>query len=293
MITRRQVVLGAALLLVAGLLLFGLVVLMKVLSGTTEAASVGPEIVLPVLAIAGVVVLLIALALISMAFALVKLSDPTQALGLPEGSVRAVVALSLVVLFAIITIFLYGDLTNAGHVNVAKNVTEAEKQSFAELVPHSTFVKDASTDKNAAPTYTVYYADAVSAPAQDFAKQLLVLIGTLVTAVSSFYFGAKAGAGSSPVAVQPAPAIRSITPNTLARGGPMPFEIAGDNLLAVTDVKIVSGATQVLATGVTSNANVVHCQLTVAAAMPAGPWDVIVSDRAGNQGKLAGGLTVT
>ena len=40
------------------------------------------------------------------------LSDKSQALALPEGSIRAVIALSLVIIFAILTVFLYGTLAS-------------------------------------------------------------------------------------------------------------------------------------------------------------------------------------
>ena len=74
------------------------------------------EISLPLLAIAGVIALLGALALVAIGFALMSMSDKTQALGLPSGSVRAVIALSLVVLFAILTVFLFSSLRTDGQV---------------------------------------------------------------------------------------------------------------------------------------------------------------------------------
>ena len=46
----------------------------------------------------------------ALAFSAVKLADPTQALGLPEGSVRAVIALSLIVIFVITVVFLFEGL---------------------------------------------------------------------------------------------------------------------------------------------------------------------------------------
>src|SRR3954465_3810570 len=58
-----------------------------------------PTVGLPILAIFGIMILFGALALISTLFARLDLSDSTQAFGLPEGSIRAAIALSLIVLF--------------------------------------------------------------------------------------------------------------------------------------------------------------------------------------------------
>src|SRR5437588_150172 len=70
----------------------------------------GPPIMVTLVVIAGVIGLLAVLMMTALAFSSVKLSDPAQALGLPEGSVRAVIALSLIVIFVIIVVFLFGNL---------------------------------------------------------------------------------------------------------------------------------------------------------------------------------------
>ena len=64
------------------------------------AEGLDVQISLPILSIAGVVLLLATLALIAVAFAGYELHDKTQALALPEGSIRAVIALSLIMIFA-------------------------------------------------------------------------------------------------------------------------------------------------------------------------------------------------
>jgi hypothetical protein len=62
---------------------------------------------LPLVAICGVVVLITMLTIVTMTFKSLGLENPGQAMGLPEGSIRAVLALSLVVLFAILAVFTY------------------------------------------------------------------------------------------------------------------------------------------------------------------------------------------
>ena len=53
---------------------------------------------LPLLAIGGVVVLILMLTAVAMIFSVIGLTNKDQAMGLPEGSIRAVIALSLIVL---------------------------------------------------------------------------------------------------------------------------------------------------------------------------------------------------
>jgi IPT/TIG domain len=211
------------------------------------------ELQLPLLAIAGVSVLLVSLALVSVSFATFGLSDKTQALGLPEGSIRAVIALALIVLFAIVAFSLYGDLSKP--------------------LPAGT-----ERDRSAV----------------DFAKQLLTLVGTLVTAVASFYFGAKT-ATSAEAADTPksAPSLRSIDPpsHALANGLTLNLKIAGDNLDLVKEAKIVKGTEQIVAIKVHSNASEVTCELPLLA-NSVGVWDVVVTDGMGRVAKLPGALTI-
>jgi hypothetical protein len=257
----------------------------------------GPELVLPILIITGVLVLLVTLSLTAFVFAIMDISDKTQALALPEGSVRAVLALSLVVLFPIVSIFLYSNLSNAGKIEVVSGLTKEQKDQFQSKVPSSQIILEQTAGPAATPTYTLHYRQVHNPASEDFAKQLLVLIGTLVTAVASFYFGAKtAGAAQSsadPRLSMGAPAIRSVNPAKIVQGVPAAsLEIAGDNLDLVKEVKAVMGAQQVLATEVMSNSSTVKCKLAMDQNAPNGSWDLIVTDSQGRQAKLPGALTV-
>jgi hypothetical protein len=115
----------------------------RILGGLTEQ-----EVKLPLLVEVSVVGLLGSISLVVIAFGIFRLVDRAQALGLPDGSVRAIIALMLVVLFVTMTVFLVirisGPTANASVVDVA--------------------------------------------------KQVLTILGTLVTAVSSFYFGSRSAA---------------------------------------------------------------------------------------------------
>jgi hypothetical protein len=68
--------------------------------------DVGNEVVLPILLVYGVLTLLVALAALVAILSYFGLSSGGSALGLPEGSVQAVIALVLVLIFAITAVFL-------------------------------------------------------------------------------------------------------------------------------------------------------------------------------------------
>ena len=113
--------------IVVGLLCFLAFVLLfymlKGMLGVNDAA-----VRLPVLVITGVMALFATLALVAVTFSVAGLADPHQALGLPEGSVRAAIALSLIVIFAITSIYLYSSLKD---VKADSPSVDFAKQVFA------------------------------------------------------------------------------------------------------------------------------------------------------------------
>jgi hypothetical protein len=168
------------------------------------------DVQLPLLAIAGVLILLLALAVTAVAFATFGLDNKNEALALPPGSVRAVIALSLVVIFSILTVFLYASLSTGHETELLSNVTAADRDKFlakftADQLSHiasrpTGSVPDTSTRAATGatvPAYTVYNVNPPSQASQDFAKQLLVMLGVLLSSVTGFYFGAKTAAGTS------------------------------------------------------------------------------------------------
>ena len=174
-----------------------------------------PLVGLPVLAIFGITILFGALALISSLFAGLKLSSTTEALALPPGSIRAAIALALIVLFALISVMLYQSLTKpyelAGLDFEEKNAVVKEQRvlvlaikpgrclppkvangASAPAAPSSGTSAPAGDDcPPQAREYTVHLRQPPGAESADLAKQLLVLIGTLMTSVTSFYFASR------------------------------------------------------------------------------------------------------
>lgn len=267
-------------------------------AATLASGKGPPEFMLPLLIISGVMMLLVTLALTAFVFSGVDLTDKTQALGLPEGSVRSVIALSLVLLFAILAVYLYSSMSSRGKMFEAKGLSQVASTQLKERLQAGAgqFVVEYQDAAGPPPTFTVQYREAPNPASDDFAKQLLVLIGTLVTAVSSFYFGSKTAiasqSGSDKTGGGATPVIRSINPSKVIRGVLTKLEITGDGLDTIKEVKAVSNDRQVLATDVTSSASGVKCSLAMDLSAPTGAWDIVVSDGTGKTAKLSGGLFV-
>lgn len=119
--------------------------LLLVAGGGWVLAPLPSEVKLPLLIVLAVVALLGSISLMVIAYGIFRLVNRDQPLGLPDGSVRAIIALMLIVLFAAMTVFLI----------VRLDMARADD------------------------------------PAVDVTKQVLTVLGTLVTAVASFYFGSK------------------------------------------------------------------------------------------------------
>lgn len=71
------------------------------------------EIVLGLTVIAGVSALVLVLFIMAAGFTAMKMNDPQQALGLPEGSIRAMIALMLIIIWIIMSVFLLNVVSGA------------------------------------------------------------------------------------------------------------------------------------------------------------------------------------
>lgn len=154
---------------------------------------------LPVLAIFGMVILFGTLALVAMLFQSLRLSNRDEPLALPQGSIRATIALSLIVLFAIISIMLFQSMLGSSYV--LKGMTKEQRDEMVIKAPErvvefvatcNALVPKGNTCSEADERFDLHMQGATPPPgASDLAKQLLVLVGTLMTAVTSFYFASR------------------------------------------------------------------------------------------------------
>jgi hypothetical protein len=78
-----------------------------VLWGLKQAHVFTASVVLPILLVLAVVSLLTSMAVMSAVFQQFELSDESQPLGMPQGSMPAVIALVILLMFAVIALYLY------------------------------------------------------------------------------------------------------------------------------------------------------------------------------------------
>jgi hypothetical protein len=200
-----------------------------------ERFAPSATISLPLTAIFGIMILFGALALVGTLYARLNLADPGQALGLPAGSMRAFMALSLIVLFAIISIMVYRSMMEPFRVT---GLTLAEREAMVlkigdrmiGIVEEGCIARPAAAASGASPgltgcpdpdrRFTLVLRPPPDPASTDLAKQLLILVGTLMTSVTSFYFAARGTAAPTGAPAPPAPA--PAPPVAAAGAGPAP-----------------------------------------------------------------------
>ncbi|TPI31501.1 hypothetical protein FJ414_23365 [Mesorhizobium sp. B3-1-6] len=269
---------------IVGIGMFAIFFALIVLIYLMGAWKVTDSIALPALAITGIVVLLGSLALVAVTFSYMGIGDKTQALALPEGSVRAVIALCLLVLFAILSIYLYGKLASPQPIQSFTELTAVDKDNLIKsLSPIDVVGVTGSDDKG----FTVYVRQSVRAESVDFAKQILVMLGTLVASISSFYFGSRTAEsttskGTTVLSVDAQPNVSSVSPSTIVRSPvAKSLLIFGQNLGGIQNVSLTNGTAVIRASGVTATPGAVTCDVKVGTDAPAGTWSISLSDAAG------------
>jgi hypothetical protein len=154
-----------------------------------NAQGFTPEIVLTILLVSGLIGLILILAVITAIFHSLNMTDPKASLGLPEGSVQAIIALSLILIFSIMALFLFDQLKSQQRIRL-RGLTQAQVSALAPadlvaVIPQSNGTLDAIViiPQNEA--------------SKNFAQQIGTTISTLVVAVAGFYFGSRAVSGAA------------------------------------------------------------------------------------------------
>jgi hypothetical protein len=197
----------AGLLLLAGFISLATVAAVVVATNKLKTNGVfQPEVGLPILLVAGLIALVAALAILVGTFSIFGLSNPSAAFGVPEGTLQAVIAMMIIMIFAITSLYLNASLK----ATTFKSTNISQQQLAA--IPASQ-IRSIKAHKAPDGT-TVYNVDRAVANSvgEDFAKQLLTTLSTLVVAIVGFYFGAKSV--ESGVAAASTPPTNSTLPVT-------------------------------------------------------------------------------
>ncbi|HEX5013655.1 MAG TPA: hypothetical protein VFV72_05775 [Candidatus Limnocylindrales bacterium] len=157
-----------------------------------------------ILLVAGLVALTLLLYLGTIIHRTAGVGTAKGPLGMPDGSIRALIALSLILMFAIIGVtVLYAGMGTQEEL-VSKGITTQQINDLENVQ----IVSISVVDPNASPgteTYDVTVRPEISQAGHDFGLQLLTTVSTLVVAVAGFYFGAKAVSQGSKAALAAIP----------------------------------------------------------------------------------------
>jgi amino acid transporter len=135
-----------------------------------------------------IIVLLVFLLIVGLCVAIFfrKLTNTDYALALPQGSVRAIIALLLIVIFVILSVHVYTQ-SSQGRIETYDGLT-AEAVDALRAEPSYLVLDDRQGDDGQRTVTVISYGGPL---AGDIGKQLVTLLGTLITAVASFYFGSR------------------------------------------------------------------------------------------------------
>jgi hypothetical protein len=157
-----------------------------VLTWMKKQDFVPAEIAIALVVILGALVLVLCVACLSIVLKRLNLTDVRYAMGLPEGSIRAVLALLLVLLFGVVSVFLVGSADRSGSAGrTIDNISQAQ----ADAIPVAEVLSRKET-KAGSGRYDVVLTAAPNQAYEDLSKQLLTTLATLVVAIAAFYFGA-------------------------------------------------------------------------------------------------------
>jgi hypothetical protein len=162
-----------------------------------------PELLMGVFVVTAIAALMTLLYLLAAGFKFMELTDPKQPLGLPDGSIRAMIALILIIAFIIFGFYLYRSVGDGTSIVLEKNISADSLRTM-----NMNRYKDLPTQIVATSdsTFSIQTVQKTNEEGNKLAQQLLTTVGTLVVAISSFYFGSNtvssavraAGGGLSP-----------------------------------------------------------------------------------------------
>jgi hypothetical protein len=261
--------------LVKWLLLLGAAVLVLAagIVGISIMGSMQPQTALTYAVIFGVILLLATLTLVALAFSLLKMNDNTQALALPEGSVRAIIALSLLVIFVMLTVYMYSDQAS----NVKPEVLSGLSQQQVDAIPKEQLIGKPSPDAEKPGTSSVIILLPRNQVSADFSKQIFTAISTMVISIAAFYFGTRAVASARSAVATSAPELTSVDPAKVASGNSsQSVTIHGTGFDNPSVVKFMKDGKELNISDMTCNPTKIVGNIPALTASEVGQWSCVV-----------------
>jgi hypothetical protein len=275
------------------LLIAGAGLLIYLMNTTTARAE--PEMQMGLLVVVAIATLMTVLFILAAGFSSMNLTDPKQALGLPEGSIRAMIALVLIMVFIIFGIYLFRSVGTSGTSTFIGNMT---KLPDAEQLKGKFVISEELKDK----TYNVWVISEINPDAKGLAQQLITTVGTLVVAVAGFYFGSSTATGvakkerdelsaTQVAGARSAFVINDVTPHEGEKGKSIDLEILGADFPFPKAVRLVRGREIMEGTEILSNKVKIQCKIMIDKE-PGGKWDLIVENEDGKQAQSVDAFTI-
>lgn len=270
------------LLVGAGLLIY------SAYSNASFARTLQPEILMSIVIVLAIVIMMALLFAIAAGFSSLRLANPNHPLGLPEGSIRAMIALILILVFIIFGVYLFRS------VGVGDWEGPTRLQAFADVVQlgESTDIRRVVyvTDPRGN-YYEVWMRTPIGEDGARLAQQLITTVGTLVVAVAGFYFGSstlrsgvETGRGQADTL---GPVILSFAPNEGKKGDQIDLTIKGRNLRTCQSVILVRGEEEMPnVADVVSSDSEVTAQIRLTGTPGGEKWDIVVENENGRQDML-------
>lgn len=169
--------------------------------GTVTVTSSGVPSSLGFAAIAGVALLSVTLVGIIVLSRAIGVADPTQALGLPAGSVRALLAFALAIVFVAAASWTLGGLFDPMGPLVAKTSLPADQlDGFLKPYQNDQYIvfKAEGEEKDNKVSARVYLRrEAPQKDVIDIAKQIVTISATVLVTIVGFYFGSKSSSDAT------------------------------------------------------------------------------------------------
>jgi hypothetical protein len=276
----------AILAFVVLLIVVGLVVLVvPLLSPAENARAFGPEVTMPIVIVVTVAVMMALLFAIAAAFSALGLANAQHALGLPEGSIRALIALILIMVFIILDIFMF-RIVGQG----TEGLIVGDSIGIIDSLSEGTLITNVEPIEGGRVLISV--RNPVNADGTRLAQQIVTTVGTLVVAVAGFYFGSSAvssgvtaAASAAGLATGLGPVILDFTPKSGQQGQTIQMRITGRRLRNCRTVRLVRGDSQVMTNSgdVTSSDAEATCNIFLSGDPSGGKWDLEVENELGQR----------
>lgn len=251
-----------------------------------------PEVLMGIVVVTALATLMTVLFILAAGFSYMNLTDPKQPLGLPEGSIRAMIALVLILVFIIFGIYLFRVVGSGYYIAIAQDLSDEDLKNF-DMAKYSD--KTVSIEKRG-DKYTLWLQTKTSDDGARLAQQLLTTVGTLVVAVAGFYFGSttvsSAVASVQETNISREPTIKEISPNEGKQGDTLNLEISGTDFKSPKAVTLIQGEETMSGTDILSSLTMIHCKLSIDKAASDKRWDVVVENEDGKQGRLPGAFII-